>query len=135
MTPTQPAPPRLRRVTHDRVIFGVCAGLGAYFQVDPVLVRIAFVFATLAGGAGIPLYVILAIVIPSETDAEALEGFHLLCRMEGLIPALESSHAIAYLKTLAPQLGRDKTILVCLSGRGDKDVDTVAKAMGEEIRG
>ena len=69
------------------------------------------------------------------TDAEALEGFHLLCRREGIIPALESSHAIAYLKTLAPRLGRDKTILVCLSGRGDKDVDTVAKAMGEEIRG
>jgi tryptophan synthase beta chain len=55
--------------------------------------------------------------------------------MEGIIPALESSHAIAYLKTLAPQLGRDKTILVCLSGRGDKDVDTVAKTMGEEFRG
>ena len=68
------------------------------------------------------------------TDTEALEGFHTLCRMEGIIPALESSHAIAYLKTLAPQLGRDKTILVCLSGRGDKDVDTVAKTMGEEFR-
>ena len=68
------------------------------------------------------------------TDAEALEGFHLLCRMEGIIPALESSHAIAYLNTLAPQLGRDKAILVCLSGRGDKDVDTVAKTMREELR-
>ncbi|HEV2281970.1 MAG TPA: tryptophan synthase subunit beta [bacterium] len=67
------------------------------------------------------------------TDTEALEGFHLLCRMEGIIPALESSHAIAYLKTLAPQLGPDRIILVCLSGRGDKDVDTVAKAMGEEF--
>ncbi|MHB8732493.1 MAG: tryptophan synthase subunit beta [bacterium] len=69
------------------------------------------------------------------TDKEALEGFHMLCRLEGIIPALESSHAIAYLKTLAPQMGPDKTILVCLSGRGDKDVDTVAKVMGEEIRG
>ena len=67
------------------------------------------------------------------TDEEALEGFHLLCRMEGIIPALESSHAIAHLRTLAPRLGRDKVILVCLSGRGDKDVDTVAKAMGEEF--
>ncbi|HET7265311.1 MAG TPA: tryptophan synthase subunit beta [bacterium] len=67
------------------------------------------------------------------TDKEALEGFHLLCRMEGIIPALESSHAIAHLRTLAPRLGRDKVILVCLSGRGDKDVDTVAKAMGEEF--
>ena len=68
------------------------------------------------------------------TDKEALEGFQQLCRMEGIIPALEPSHAIAYLRTLAPQLGRDKIILVCLSGRGDKDVDTVAKTMGEELR-
>jgi tryptophan synthase beta chain len=67
------------------------------------------------------------------TDQEALEGFHMLCRLEGIIPALETSHAIAYLKTLAPQLGEDKTILVCLSGRGDKDVDTVAKTMGEDL--
>jgi tryptophan synthase beta chain len=67
------------------------------------------------------------------TDAAALEGFHMLCRLEGIIPALESSHAIAYLKTLAPQLGRDRTILVCLSGRGDKDVETVARTMGEEF--
>jgi tryptophan synthase beta chain len=65
------------------------------------------------------------------TDQEALDGFHLLCRTEGIIPALESSHAIAYLRTLAPELGPKKTILVCLSGRGDKDVNTVAKTMGE----
>jgi tryptophan synthase beta chain len=67
------------------------------------------------------------------TDRAALEGFHTLCRLEGIIPALESAHAIAYLKTLAPQLGRERTILVCLSGRGDKDVDTVARTMGEEF--
>jgi tryptophan synthase beta chain len=69
------------------------------------------------------------------TDTEALDGFHQLCRLEGIIPALESSHAIAYLKTLAPQLGRDAVIVVCLSGRGDKDVDTVAQAMDAEVRG
>jgi tryptophan synthase beta chain len=66
----------------------------------------------------------------SVTDTEALEGFHLLCRTEGIIPALEPAHAVAYLRELAPQLGRDKTIVLGLSGRGDKDVDTVEKAMG-----
>jgi tryptophan synthase beta chain len=64
------------------------------------------------------------------TDTEALEGFHLLCRTEGIIPALEPAHAVAYLRELAPQLGRDKIIVLGLSGRGDKDVDTVEKAMG-----
>lgn len=64
----------------------------------------------------------------SVTDAEALEGFHLLCRTEGIIPALEPAHAVAHLRTLAPQLGRDKIIVLGLSGRGDKDVDMIAKA-------
>jgi len=64
------------------------------------------------------------------TDKEALEGFQLLCRTEGIIPALEPAHAIAYLRTLAPTLGRDQIIVVCLSGRGDKDTQTVADALG-----
>ncbi|MBF8267228.1 MAG: tryptophan synthase, beta subunit [Dehalococcoidia bacterium] len=59
------------------------------------------------------------------TDAQALEGFHLLCRTEGIIPALEPAHAIYYVSQLAPTLAEDAIILVCLSGRGDKDVDTV----------
>ncbi|HLJ60109.1 MAG TPA: tryptophan synthase subunit beta [bacterium] len=67
------------------------------------------------------------------TDDEALEAFHLLSRTEGILPALESAHAIAHLNTLAPALGRDKIIVVNLSGRGDKDVNTVAKAMGEDL--
>ena len=66
----------------------------------------------------------------SVTDAEALEGFQLLCRTEGIIPALESSHAIAYLSLLAPQLGPDDIVLLNLSGRGDKDIATVAQALG-----
>lgn len=61
------------------------------------------------------------------TDAEALRAFTLLSREEGIIPALESSHALAYLPKLAPKLGKDKVIVVCLSGRGDKDVDEVRK--------
>ena len=69
----------------------------------------------------------------SVTDEQALEGFELLCRTEGIIPALEPSHAIYYVSQLAPRLGRDETILLGLSGRGDKDIDTVAQALGVEI--
>ncbi|MBU3737910.1 MAG: tryptophan synthase subunit beta [Rhodoferax sp.] len=60
------------------------------------------------------------------TDDQALAAFHHLCRTEGIIPALESSHAIAYAMQLAPTLRRDQSLLVCLSGRGDKDIGTVA---------
>ena len=68
----------------------------------------------------------------SVTDEEALEGFKLLSRLEGIIPALESSHAIAYLPTLAKELGPDKSIVVCLSGRGDKDVAQVRERLQAE---
>ena len=63
-------------------------------------------------------------------DAEALEAFHNLCRLEGIIPALESSHALAYAAKLAPTLAKDKILLVNLSGRGDKDMHTVAEKSG-----
>lgn len=69
----------------------------------------------------------------SVTDDEALEGFQLLCRTEGIIPALESSHAIAYVAKFAATLPKDKTIVVCLSGRGDKDMHTVAQALGVTV--
>ena len=64
------------------------------------------------------------------TDDEALAAFHALCRLEGIIPALESSHALAYAAKLAPTLSRDKILLVNLSGRGDKDMHTVAEKSG-----
>jgi tryptophan synthase beta chain len=64
------------------------------------------------------------------TDAEALAAFHSLCRLEGIIPALESSHAVAYAAKLAPTLPKDKILLVNLSGRGDKDMHTVAEKSG-----
>lgn len=64
------------------------------------------------------------------TDAEALQAFHDLCRLEGIIPALESSHALAYAARLAPTLSKDKVLLVNLSGRGDKDMHTVAEKSG-----
>jgi tryptophan synthase beta chain len=68
-------------------------------------------------------------VYESVTDKEALAAFQLLCRNEGIIPALESSHAIAYVEKLAPKLRADEIVLVCLSGRGDKDLETVSKAL------
>ncbi len=65
------------------------------------------------------------------TDSEALEAFQFLSRIEGIIPALESAHAIAYAKKLAPTTSKDDLIVVNLSGRGDKDVYTVAEALKE----
>lgn len=67
----------------------------------------------------------------SVTDQAALDWFQKLCRMEGIIPALETSHAFAYLPDLAKELGPDADILVCLSGRGDKDLETVIEQLAE----
>ncbi len=67
------------------------------------------------------------------TDEEALEGFKLLCRTEGIIPALESSHAIAYAAKLAREAGPARNIVINLSGRGDKDMHTVAEALGVSL--
>jgi tryptophan synthase beta chain len=69
----------------------------------------------------------------SITDDEAMEGFRILTQEEGILPALESSHAIAHVLKLAPTLPKDKTIVVCLSGRGDKDIHTVADYMGVKL--
>jgi tryptophan synthase beta chain len=66
----------------------------------------------------------------SITDTEALEGFQLLSRTEGIIPALESSHAIAYAGKIAGTMGRDEIMLINLSGRGDKDLQIVMNALG-----
>ncbi len=67
------------------------------------------------------------------TDDEALEAFKILCKYEGILPALESSHALAYLLKIADKFDKNDIIVVNLSGRGDKDVQTVAKALGREI--
>jgi tryptophan synthase beta chain len=69
----------------------------------------------------------------ASTDREALEGFRLLSETEGIIPALEPAHAIAYVAKLVPTLPENSIVLVCLSGRGDKDMETVAKALGVEL--
>ena len=65
-------------------------------------------------------------------DSEALDGFKLLTELEGIIPALESSHAIAYLGKIAPQMPRESIIVVCLSGRGDKDIPAVREYLKDE---
>ena len=67
------------------------------------------------------------------TDKEALEGFETLCKYEGIIPALETSHAVYSTLQIAKELGKDKDVLVNLSGRGDKDMPTVAKVMGVDV--
>ena len=69
----------------------------------------------------------------NASDKEALKAFMLLSKLEGIIPALESAHALAHVARVAPQMKKDQIIAVCLSGRGDKDVYSVAHAMGEKL--
>ncbi|HEY9659777.1 MAG TPA: tryptophan synthase subunit beta, partial [Allocoleopsis sp.] len=69
----------------------------------------------------------------SITDQQALDAFQRLSRLEGIIPALETAHAIAYLEMLCPQLTGNLRIVINCSGRGDKDVQTVAKVLGDQL--
>ena len=69
----------------------------------------------------------------SATDTEALAAFQMLCRTEGIIPALEPSHARAALARIAPAMSKDKIIIANLCGRGDKDIFTVAEALGVQM--
>ena len=67
------------------------------------------------------------------TDDEAVEAFEYLSRTEGIIPAIESAHAVAYAKKLAPTMSQDQVMVICLSGRGDKDVAAIARYKGVQI--
>jgi tryptophan synthase beta chain len=67
------------------------------------------------------------------TDEEAVTAFEYLARTEGIICAIESAHAVAHAQVLAPKMGKDESIIICLSGRGDKDVSAIAKYRGENI--
>jgi tryptophan synthase beta chain len=69
----------------------------------------------------------------SVSDSEALDAFHIMARTEGILPAIESSHAIAHALTVAAKRGPDDVVVVCLSGRGDKDVNEVARLSGLEL--
>ena len=67
------------------------------------------------------------------TDDEAVEAFEYLAKTEGIICAIESAHAVAQAMKIAPQMGKDESIIICLSGRGDKDVAAIARYRGVEI--
>lgn len=67
------------------------------------------------------------------TDKEAVDAFVYLSQLEGVIPAIESSHAVALARKIAPQMSKDEILVICLSGRGDKDVYSVAKYLGIDI--
>ena len=69
----------------------------------------------------------------SATDQEALDAFQLLSKLEGIIPALEPAHALAHIARVAPKMRKDQSIVLCLSGRGDKDVFSVAEALGAKL--
>ena len=69
----------------------------------------------------------------SITDEEAVSAFEYLAKKEGIICAIESAHAIAYVRKLAPKISKNESIIVCLSGRGDKDVAAIARYRGEKI--
>ena len=118
---------------------GIFHGMKSYFCQDEYG-QIAPVYSISAGldypGIG-PEHAYLsdikrAVYVP-VTDAEAVEAFEYLSRMEGIIPAIESAHAIAYAKKLAPEMKKDQIIIINLSGRGDKDVASIARYKGVNI--
>ncbi len=118
---------------------GVFHGMKSYFCQDEYG-QIAPVYSISAGldypGIG-PEHAYLydtgrAVYVP-VTDDEAVEAFEYLSRIEGIIPAIESSHALAHARKLAPTMGKDQIIVVNVSGRGDKDVAAIARYRGVEI--
>lgn len=118
---------------------GVLHGMKSYFlqdedgQIDPVYSISAGLDYPGIGPEHAYLYETGRAHYVPITDMEAVEAFRYLTRTEGIIPALESSHAVAYAVKLAPQLPRNRIVVVNLSGRGDKDVYSVARYMGEEL--
>jgi tryptophan synthase beta chain len=118
---------------------GIFHGMKSYFCQDQYG-QIAPVYSISAGldypGVG-PEHAYLRDIGRSEyvpvTDDEAVEAFEYLSRTEGIIPAIESAHAVAYAIELAPTMGKDKIIVVNLSGRGDKDVAAIARYRGGQI--
>jgi len=118
---------------------GIFHGMKSYFCQDEYG-QIAPVYSISAGldypGVG-PEHANLRDIGRAEyvpvTDQEAVEAFEYLSRMEGIIPAIESAHAVAYAKKLAPTMNKDQIIVICLSGRGDKDVAAIARYRGVQI--
>ena len=118
---------------------GIFHGMKSYFCQDKYG-QIAPVYSISAGldypGVG-PEHAYLHDLHRAEyvpvTDDEAVDAFEYLARTEGIIPAIESAHAVAYARKLAPTMDRDKVIVVTLSGRGDKDVAAIARYRGEDL--
>jgi len=118
---------------------GIFHGMKSYFCQDEYG-QIAPVYSISAGldypGIG-PEHAYLKDIGRAEyvpvTDDEAVEAFEYLSRTEGIIPAVESAHAVAYARKLAPDMGRDQVIVICLSGRGDKDVAAIARYKGVDL--
>ena len=118
---------------------GVFHGMKSYFCQDEYG-QIAPVYSISAGldypGVGpehAHLYDIGRAEYVPVTDDEAVDAFEYLSRTEGIIPAIESAHAVAYAKKIAPTLGKDKIMVVTISGRGDKDCAAIARYRGEDI--
>lgn len=119
---------------------GIFHGMSSYFcqdsygQITPVYSISAGLDYPGVGPEHANLHDIGRATYVSITDEEAVEAFGYLSRTEGIIPAIESSHAIAYAKKIAPEMDKDQVIVVCLSGRGDKDVAAIARYKGVDIR-
>ncbi|MEG0443936.1 MAG: tryptophan synthase subunit beta [Carnobacterium sp.] len=118
---------------------GIFHGMSSYFcqdsygQITPVYSISAGLDYPGVGPEHANLHDIGRATYVSITDEEAVEAFGYLSRTEGIIPAIESSHAIAYAKKIAPEMDKDQVIVVCLSGRGDKDVAAIARYKGVDI--
>ena len=118
---------------------GIFHGMKSYFCQDE-FGQIAPVYSISAGldypGIG-PEHAYLHDIGRAEyvaiTDDEAVEAFEYLSRIEGIIPAIESAHAVAYAMKLAPQMGKDQIMVINISGRGDKDVAAIARYRGEAL--
>lgn len=129
----------LTAATISKGSLGIFHGMKSYFCQDE-FGQIAPVYSISAGldypGIG-PEHAYLHDIGRAEyvpiTDDEAVEAFEYLSRIEGIIPAIESAHAVAYAKKLAPTLGKDKIMVINISGRGDKDVAAIARYRGKDI--
>ena len=129
----------LTAATIAKGTLGIFHGMKSYFCQDE-FGQIAPVYSISAGldypGIG-PEHAHLHDIGRAEyvpvTDDEAVDAFEYLSRIEGIIPAIESAHAVAYAKKLAPTLGKDKIMVINISGRGDKDVAAIARYRGKDI--
>ncbi|AEV28709.1 tryptophan synthase, beta subunit [Sphaerochaeta pleomorpha str. Grapes] len=130
---------RLHAATIAKGTLGIFHGMKSYFcqdsygQIDEVYSISAGLDYPGIGPEHADLYEKGRASYVPVTDDQAVEAFEYLSRMEGIIPAIESAHAVAYAKILAPTLGKDKVLVINLSGRGDKDVAAIARYKGEAL--